>query len=151
MLFIVTRTLCERSLECECAIEIVLIMCNGFTFQVSNCLWTLDVVVVVIDMKHTVKRNEKFCCCGVEGMDCVNNKSDLEMCAEGECDVLLSVTVSPCTESSSPWPCSVPTVEEEDAEALGDCGYLFHFTNTAQANNVRYTYTSKTHVVGLHM
>ena len=114
-------------------------MCNGCTFQVSNCLWTLDVTLFVIDMKHADKRNGKFCCCD-EKMDnmCEDNLHNLGTCAEGKCDLLLSVTVSPCTESTSPGPCSVSTDEIKKAEnILGDYGLCFHFTTTEKANNVR--------------
>ena len=111
-----------------------------FSFQVSNCLWTLDVTVLVIDMKHAEKRTGQFCCCDKD--KCEDSLSELGTCNEGECDIVFSVTVSPCTESSSPWPCSVSTVEVKNAENVGNYGYFFHFTTTAQANNVRCTYNS---------
>ena len=129
-------------------------MCNAFTFQVSNCLWTLDVIVLVIDMKHAEKNDDgEYCCCDEKGpMKCKDSLSDLGMCEERKCDVVLNVTVSPCTESSSLWPCSVSTLVVEDAENLSNYGYIFHFTTSAQANKVRYTYTLyTTHVVWLHV
>ena len=130
---------------------IVFIMCNGFVFQVSNSLWTLDVTVLVIDLKHAEKRNGLLCCCDTD--NCEETLSELGTCKERECDIVLSATVSPCTESSSPWPCSVSTDAAEDAEALGDWGYLFHFTTTVQANNVRCIHKQlyTTHVDCLHM
>ena len=112
----------------------------AFSFQVANCQWTLDVTVLVTDLKHAEKRNEQFCCCDKD--KCVDSLSELGTCVEGECDIVITVTVSPCSESSSPWPCSVSTVEVKNAENFGDYGYFFHFTTTAQANNVRYPYNT---------
>ena len=110
---------------------------DGFSFQVSNCLWTLNVTVLVIDMKHVEKRNEEFCCCDIKDTYCENSLSELGTCKAGKCDIFFNVTVSPCTESMSPGPCSISTDEEMDAEMFGGIGYLFLFTTTAQANNVR--------------
>ena len=104
----------------------------------SNCLWTLNVTVLVIDMKHAKKRNyERFCCCDDINKDCENSLSELGTCEAGNCDIIFNVTVSPCTESTNPGPCSISTDEEMDAETFGGIGYLFVFTTTAQANNVR--------------
>ena len=114
-------------------------MYNGFVFQVSNCLWTLDVTVLVIDLKHTEKRNGQFCCCDDYDWQCEDSLSALGTCEEGQCDLLLNVTVSPCTEVSNHTPCSVFTDEIMDAKMFGDNGYyfIFHFTTTSQVNNVR--------------
>ena len=101
-------------------------MCDGFSFKVSNCLWTLDVTVLVIDMKHAEKRNGEFCCCD-KSMQCENSLGELEMC-EGNCDLLLNVTVSPCTESRRPGPCSVFTDEIKDAKKFYEYYFIFHFT-----------------------
>ena len=105
----------------------------------SNCLWTLEVTVLMIDLKHAEKRNGEFCCCDDHDDDCKNSLSELEACEEGQCDILLSVTVSPCTEISDHGPCSVYTDEIKNAKIFGDNGYYFilHFTTTSQANNVR--------------
>ena len=108
-------------------------------FQVCNCLWTLDVIVLVIDMKHAEKRNGEFCCCDADQKDCEDSLSALGTCEEGKCDLLLSVTVSPCIESSNHEVCSVVTDEITDAKMFGDNGYYFisHFTTTTQAEIVR--------------
>ena len=84
-------------------------MCNGFVFQVSNCLWTLDVTMLVIDMKHAEKRNGKFCCCDEDDNKCENNPDDLGRCNKKKCCILFNVTVSPCTDSASLGACSVFT------------------------------------------
>ena len=110
----------------------------NLSFQVSNCLWILDVTVLVIDMKHAEMRNGKFCCC--DKNKCGNSLSELGMCEEGNCDLLLSATFSPCIESTSPAPCSVFTEVIPNAENFGDYSYFFNFTTTSQANNVRKCY-----------
>ena len=93
----------------------------------------------VIDMKHAEKREGKFCCCDEKNDNmCKDNLHDLGTCNEGKCDLMLNVTVSPCTESTSPGPCSVSTDEiKKPVKILGDYGLCFHFTTTEQANNVR--------------
>ena len=103
--------------------------------QVSNCLWTLDVTVVVIDMKHAAKRNGQFCCCDNSYDPCQNSISELGTCKEGKCDLVLNVTVSPCTEITSPGPCSIFTDEIKNAQ-VGDYGFFFHFTMSSKANIV---------------
>ena len=104
----------------------------------SNCLWTLDVTVVVIDMKHAEKRNGEFCCCDDDyDKNCKKSLSELGMCTEGKCDLLLNVTVSPCTESTSSGPCSIITEGITNAEKFGDYRYVFYFTTISQANKVR--------------
>ena len=88
---------------------------------------------------HADKRNGKFCCCD-EKQDnmCEDYLHNLGTCMEGKCDLLLSVTVSPCIESTNPGPCSVSTDEIKKAEnILGDYGLCFHFTTSEKANNVR--------------
>ena len=94
--------------------------------------------MLVIDMNHAEKRNGQFCCCDKE---CEDSLSELGTCAEGQCDLLLSVTVSSCTESSNHKVCSIVTDEIMDAKMFGNngSGYYFisHFTTTSQANNVR--------------
>ena len=122
-------------------LKIVLTVGNGFVFQVSNCLWTLDVTVLVIDMKHAEKRNGQFCCCDQD--ECENDPNNLGICRK-KCDVLFHVTVSPCTDSTSPKPCSVFTDEIEFDRDSDDYiyGYFFHFMTTAQAKKVgKCTYT----------
>ena len=107
-----------------------------FFFQVSNSLWTLDVTVLVIDMKHAEKKNGKFCCCDEEDMNkCEDYLNDLGKCRK-KCDILFYVTVSPCTDSTNPGPCSVVTDDIQDAKNIDDYGLCFHFTTTAQARNV---------------
>ena len=112
----------------------------------SNSQWTLDVTVLVIDMKQVEKKDGEFCCCDAMGMDmdCQESPSEVGTCEVGKCDPLLNVTVAPCTESTSSGPCSVSTVKVKDAETFSDYGYFFQFTTTAQAKNVRYTYSSTT-------
>ena len=102
----------------------------------SECLWTLDVTVLVIDMKNAAKAYGEFSCC--DKGKCAKSLSELGTCGEGRCDLLLSVTVSPCTESTSSAPCSVFTEGIKNAEMFGDYGYyfIFHFTTTSQASNV---------------
>ena len=97
----------------------------------SNCPWTLDVTVFVIDMKHAEKRGDKFCCCDDGDKDCKDSLSEVGMC-EGNCDLLLNVTVSPCTESLSSGPCSVITDEIKDAENFDEYGFFFHSFFTSQ-------------------
>ena len=109
-------------------------MCVGFSFQVSNCLWTLDVTVLVIDMKHVEKTFGEFCCCDTS--ECADSLIELGAC-EARCDLLLNVTISPCTESTNPGSCSVITDGITNAQKFGDYGYFFYFTTTSQANNVR--------------
>ena len=111
--------------------------CDGVSFQVSNCLWMLNVTVLVIDMKHAEKRNEEFCCCDIKDTYCENSLIELGMCKVGKCEIFFNVTISSCTESTSPGPCYLSSDEEMDAEKFGDIGYLFLFTTTEQANNVR--------------
>ena len=122
----------------ECALEMVLIICTRFMFQVSNCLWELDVTVLVIDMKHAVKRNEEFCCCDDNDNKCRSSLTELMTCKK-DCDMVFNVTVSPCTESTSSGLCSIITEGITNAEKFGDKGYyfIFRFTTTSQANNVR--------------
>ena len=111
----------------------------------------------MIDMEHAEKKaNGDFCCCDKDDT-CTADLSQLETCEEGKCDILLNVTVSPCTESTSSGPCSIFTNEIHDAENFGDYiyGYMFYFKTTAQAMKVReysitqsiytykYTYTYK--------
>ena len=105
----------------------------------SNCLWKLDVTVLVTDLKLAEKRNGQFCCCDADDKDCEDSLSELGTCAEGQCDLLLSGTVSPCTEVSNHTPCSVFTDEIMAAKMFGDNGYyfIFHLTTTSQANIVR--------------
>ena len=109
-------------------------MCNGFVFQVSSCQWMLDVTVFVIDMKHAKKKDGKFCCCDID--ECEDTLSELGTCGK-RCDVLFHVTVSPCTDSTSPGPFSVFTDDIQNAKKLDDYGLCFHFTTTEQANDVR--------------
>ena len=86
--------------------------------------------MLVIDMKHAEKKDGQFCCCDTD--ICEDSPSELGTCVEGRCDVLFSVTVSPCTDSTSLGPCSA------DAENSGDYiyGHFFHFITTAQAKKV---------------
>ena len=111
----------------------------------SNCLWTLDVTLLVIDMKHAEKTNGHLCCCDVYDKHCVDSLSELGTCEEGNCDRLFNVIVSPCTESTSSGPCSVFTDEIKDANNIGDYGLFFHFTTTSQANNVRKCFYTMQH------
>ena len=111
----------------------------------SICLWTLDVTLLVIDMKRAAKRNGKFYCCDDYDNHCKDNLYELETCTKAECDLLLNVTVSPCTESTSSGPCSVFTDEIHDAENFGDYGLFFHFTTTSQANIVRKCFCTLQH------
>ena len=110
-------------------------MCDDFSFKVSNCVWTLDVTVLVIDMKHAEKRNGQYCCCDVKENVCENSLNEPGMC-EGNCDLLLNVTASRCTESTRTGPCSVFTDEIKDAKKFHGYYFIFHFTTTSQANNV---------------
>ena len=105
-------------------------------FQVSNCLWTLDVTVLVIDIKHAEKKNGQFCCC--DDNECEDKLNDLDTCME-KCDLVFNVTVSPCTESSISGPCSLFTDQINNAKKFGDNGYyfIFHFTTSSQAKIVR--------------
>ena len=57
--------------------------------QVSNCLWTLDVTVLVIDMKHAEQRNGQFCCCDEEDT-CAANLTDLGTCEKNVTYYLMS-------------------------------------------------------------
>ena len=119
-----------------------------FFLQVSFSLWTLDVTVLVIDMKHAEKRNGKFCCCDDDHIMCQESLNDLGTCEEGNCDIILSVIVSPCTGSGSGtgrhWPCSVSTDEIDDAELFGNNGYyfIFHFETKSQPNGVSSDYNA---------
>ena len=113
-------------------------MYNGFVFQVSNCQWTLDATVLVIDMKLTVKRNEKFCCCGDNDNKCRSSLAELGTCKR-DCDTLFNITISPCSDTASPGPCSVFTDEIKITEKFGNYiyGHLLRFITTAQVNTVR--------------
>ena len=103
----------------------------------SNCLWTLDVILLVIDMKHAEIDNGEFCCCDNDDDPCTKYLNQLVTCTERRCDILFNVQVSPCEENSSSEPCSLSTDEMKNAENIGDYGLLFHFTTTARANDVR--------------
>ena len=102
-------------------------MCDGFLFKVSKCLWTLDETVLVIDMKQAEKIYGELSCCDNYN-SCDNSPSELGTCIE-KCDLLLNVTVRPCTECKSLELCFVFNEGITNAKKFGGNGYYLIFTS----------------------